>query len=483
MFTDTILNPKQKKIAFKALKKIPEATLHPVLIRAALENHVFPTPIETEQLTALKTAYKACGSLPSVGALLEQSIIEYFKSCGYEQFRNLFHTTFTDDHWGSGFLIYLINTLDINIENEPLVVLAIQEGKVYWKYVCGERVLHDRTARKDPGSAFNFDDKKTISMTWEQFREFKDAGKRGGTVAITKDRFALQFHRLQRTVADEIWDNLKQIGILDKHNRLSHAWRCATGKVPLPYIENRVTTNRTSTANKRETANYNLTINALNSISNARQYAETIAQSHSVTIFRPNRSPKNWESTGRVTIHDGRSESYQVKPWDVSTYSDLKGHGATNDHLDHDHIPSTAFLKQFKSTSTARDETLSENKDNWGCIAISDALHDGGLSHSESFASQAKRITKPFFDEVSDYLNKLEMNWQHTLLIDNEYLKALGAFRYLYRCNTTGKSGAIPYGFFNENPALRGEIDQLFMDRLERFTTKKEGILAVAATL
>jgi hypothetical protein len=185
MFTDPVLNPTQKKIAFNALKGISKEKLHPHIIHAALENIVFPTPIETEQLASLKTAYKTCRSLPGVEELIKQSIIEYFKCCGYEQLDTLFNTSFMGDHWPSGFLIYLINTFYINIDNEPLVILAIKEGKVYWKYVCGEIVLHDRTARKDPTCAFNFDDIKTVSMTWEQFRQFKDAGKRGGTVAIT----------------------------------------------------------------------------------------------------------------------------------------------------------------------------------------------------------------------------------------------------------------------------------------------------------
>ena len=482
MFTDTVLNPTQKKIAFKALKKIPKETLHPYVIRAAFENLMFPTTIETEQLTSLKTTYKTCSSLPVVGALIEQSIIEYFKYVGYEELNKLFDTKFTGDHWPSGFLIHLINALNINIENNPLVILTIKEGKVYWKYVCGERVLHDRTARKDPDHAFNFDDTKTISMTWEQFREFKDAGKRGGTVAITKERFALEFNRSQRTVADTIWANLKELGVLDDNNRLSHAWRCTTGEVLLPCIEERVAAigkARTATKVKEETAYYKQTITALNSISENRQYAETISLLHPVTIFRPDRSPKIWASTGRVTTDAGKSKPYQVKPWDISTYSDLNSHAESNDSLDHDHIPSTSFLNDRKKQLLAvQGRASNDDKTDWGCIAISHDLHKQGVSHSESSTSQTKRINKPFFDEVSDYLNKLEMNWQHTLLIDNEYLKALGALRYLYRCNTTRKMGTVPYGFFNENSALREEIDQLFMDRLERFTIKKEGKLS-----
>ena len=80
---------------------------------------------------------------------------------------------------------------------------------------------------------------------------------------------------------------------------------------------------------------------------------------------------------------------------------------------------------------------------------------------------------------MSDYLDKMEMNWQHTLLIDNEYLRALGAFRYLYRSNTSGKNGGVSYLFFNENPRLRQDMDQLVMDRLERFAIKKEGKLTL----
>lgn len=299
------------------------------------------------------------------------------------------------------------------------------------------------------------------------------------SVAITKERFAMKFQRSQRTVADAIWTHLKDLRVLDHNNRLSHAWHCTIGDVPLPYIEERVAAigkARTGTKAKEETAYYNRTMTALNSISEDRQYAETISRLHPVTLFRPDRSPKSWASTGRVTTHAGRSEPYQVKPWDVSTYSDLNNHAESDDGLDHDHIPSTDFLNtRKKQLLTAKGIASNDDKTDWGCVAISHDLHKQGVSHSESSASQIKRINKPFFDEVSDYLNKLEMNWQHTLLIDNEYLKALGAFRYLHRCNITGKFGAVPYGFFNENRDLREEIDQLIMDRLERFTIKKEG--------
>lgn len=414
MFTDTVLNPTQKKITFKALKNITKETIHPFLISAALDNHLFPTPMETEQLASLKTAYKACGSLAGVGGLIEQSILEYFKICGYEQFDNLVTTTFTDEHWNSSFLIHLINALDINIQNDPLVILTIEDGKVYWKYVCGDRLLHDRTARKDPANAFNFNDAKTISMTWEQFRTFKDAGKRGGSVAITKDRFTLQFARTQHTVAEAIWNDLKTIGILDHNDRPSQAWRCYSGDIPLPYIESRIISKSSAKEKKEERANYQLTISALKSISEDKQYAEMISARHGATLFRPDRSPKNWALTGRVTNNEPKSKPHQVKPWDISCYSDLNSHAEANDDLDHDHIPSTHFLQKMKLALMAKGSDLetinNEDKNSWGCIAISHALHKQGVSHSESSANQEKQINKPFVDEVCDYLDKLEMN-------------------------------------------------------------------------
>ena len=472
MFTDTVLNTKQKKIAFKALKKIPSETLNPLLIKAALNHYVFPAPLENDKLSTLKNTHKVCGSLPGVGQLIEQAINEYFKLCGYEQFSQLFNATFEEEQWSASFLIYMINELDIELQQEPLVILAIQNGKIYWKYVCGEQLLHDRTARKDPALAFNFDEAKTISMTWEQFREFKDSGKRSGTVAITKERFTLQFARSQHTAAETIWDDLKTMGILDDNNRLSHRWQYASGVITLPHGDMGL--------------GYKKVSDALKSISQDQQYAETISRVHGATLFRPERSPKKWALKGGGVSNDApKSELHQIRPWDVSIYSDMALHAATGDGLDHDHIPSKSFLKgkqkELKLTlhGTNLERIQNENDGAWGCVAIARAFHKGGLSNSESSATQKKLINKPFFDEVSDYLDKMEMNWQHTLLIDNEYLRALGAFRYLYRSNTSGKNGGVSYLFFNENPRLRQDMDQLVMDRLERFAIKKEGKLTL----
>jgi hypothetical protein len=438
MFNGTTLNPQQKKIAFDALKHIQKDRLYPILVNAAFENLIFPSAVETAELSALKTAYKTCMHLGGVRESIENTLSIYFSKYGYQQFDNQLTTPFITDQWSTQFLIYLINQLNISIEIQPLVVLSIEEGKVYWKYICGTQLLHDRTARKNPANAFDFDAKKTITMTWEEFRRFKDAGKRGGSVAITKDRFTLQFKRTECSIAETIWAHLKGKGMLDHNDRLSLTWRCYSGNLALPRSQD--------------------TIHALTNINTNSHYAEILSTRHNATLFRSERSPKKSASTGLITSNAPRSEPYQVKKWDVSRYTDLNNHATTDDDLDHDHIPSANVLKQFST-----EKTIAENKDGWGCIAIPHAVHKQGLSNAESSRSQKKNINKPFLDEVTDYLNKLEHN------AAPDYLEALGAFRYLYRENKNGKFGTAPSRFFAEKPELRKEIDQLFMNRLEQF--------------
>lgn len=488
----TTLTIDQKKHVFLALRKKESQTLQPFLIIAAEMNYTFPALLENPQLRALKVSFSALKDMPIVQQPLKEAINLYFIELGTQLFADSLNSTFDENNWPAELLVFLAKSFDIQIDNQPLVNLAIKDGKVYWQIVNGTNVLYDRTARKDIHQAFDFKNTPTLTMTWDTFRVFKDSGKRGGTNAITKARFVAHFQIRQQTAAENIWNQLKQKGILDKHDRLSHYWHNISGKVALQGVTSAV--------------NYDKISTVLNQIGNDSSFAETIPYIPSATIFRLDRSPKSWKLSSRIQNLEPKSDKYKVEQWDVDSYGNLTSHAQSGDGLDHDHIPSVFRLEDFKKTlinqsyqqidtinqriksgyANADDQlTLNqwqtyvtcvtpETKDNWGCVELPESLHKQGLTYKLNKAEQKIKITEPFYNEVEEYLNILEKDWQQTQIDDN-YLKALGAFRYAFRSQSNGKFGTVPFQFFNQNLELKQKIDSLIFERLQLFMDKREG--------
>lgn len=481
MFSCTLLDSKRKKDIFNALKNIELTTLNDALIIAALQNIEFP--IEDKNFSSLCRLYVTM-DCDAAKVPLAQTIAIYFSSKIAPAFQELLQKQFDVSNWRTDFLSFLAQTLTISVSNQTLVQLAIKDGKVHWRIINGEQILYDRTARKSPAEAYNFTQAKLITMTWDQFRVFKDSGKRGGSVAITKERFINQFHKSQLNEANTAWEQLKQDGALDKNNRLSYQWRYHTGTYSPSNI----------------TLDYRRVNAALNTIAANEDYVEQITHIPNGFIYRPNRSPRNWASTGRMqNLEPKRYPNHTVRLWDVGIYRELDNHAIKDDDLDHDHIPSSSILKNKQTELIIKDgleidklrsprpnpemqqlqynlmQLGQENSDEWWCIALPKSLHRQGLSHGESSGAQKKQINKPFLEEVKEYLDKLEHNWQESSVIDDEYLKALGAFRYLFRCQISGKYGMVSFRFFNENQPSLKEIDSLFHERLQKFIAKKEG--------
>lgn len=508
MLTNAVINPLQKKNIFLELQKIDQNEIERALISAALSNQIFPSLLEQNELSALKNAYSACKNNIDVKQCLEQAITAWFNSTGTKLFQSMLTGEFDESSWQTGFLVFMANTLAIQIQHEPVVELAINNGKILWRVMKNNVVLHDRTTRKDPTEAFDFSKAPCVLMTWEQFRIFKDSGKRGGTVAITPFRFFLHYKGPQKSTAyQNIWLKLKDQGVLDHNNRLSHIWRFAAGNIATTRFD------------------YSAIATSLHNITEQSGYSERIDCIPGAKIYRSERSPKTWYGTGFIENADPESERHQVKLLDVSTYQDLNNHDVQKDGLDHDHIPSISTLDEYKYTlinseqnklfnikqqllaleftanntsgystrattqplynelqimksniETYLQNLRTEDKNKWWCIALPAPFHHDGLTYMKTAAAQKLVVTKPFFDEVSDYLNKLEIYGQNQTP-NYTYLAALGAFRYLYRCQIKSAPMGVSSRFFNDNTERKQEIDQLFYDRLSKFMKKSEGIV------
>lgn len=408
-------------------------------------------------------------SLESAKTHLNKAIHNYVDEKIIPLFQKILEKEFVAIKWTSGFLFFLSQELNIKVKESSLVQLTIKEGKVFWRITSGDTLLYDRSTYKTP---FDFTNAHLISMTWEYFQLFKNSGKRQGSVAITQELFIKQFTPRQKAIATSTWMQLKETGILDHNNRLSHLWHFASSSyltLPDPHLA------------------YPAICTAFNTILDNSDNAEELDCIPNAILYRPDRSLKDWKTTGRMMGLDPKSPRNRVKPWDVSIFQNLNNHAPTDDGLDHDHSPSVSCLKDYRQTVIDEFYSLhasqiqlnwianakAESDLSWSCIVIPHNLHTQGLTYGEGKKAQQKIIKKPFFDEVKKYLDIIEQQPEQkssTSQNDN-FLRAAGAFRYMYRCQVKGKHGLIPQRFFHN--INKNEIDTLFLERLEKFTMQK----------
>lgn len=445
MLENAILNNTQKGNILDKLTEIKKEKLLPVLIEAALNNESFP--IAHKGFAIDCNSYANGEEIPeSIKELKKVTIGEWVSVTIFESIQKLLlKPTFNPNKWRSSFLIFLASRLKIEIDEQSMVQLLIKQGKVQWRVVKGKKVVCNRTADKYPDETFDFS--QAISMTWEQFRKFKDSGKRGGSVAITEARLVNEYPKKQKKLASLIWERLKESEFLDGNNRLSDKWRFAAGILDLG-IKN---------------LNYKDLIEKINRICSNEKYGESFKNwGFEAKIFRPDRSPKKANNKGSIRNLEPKSDLNAVKRFDVSIYSELQSHEIKGDELEHDHIPSALTLEKKKK----KDESGPQ----WTCIELPKPLHRKGLTYLNK-----KEVEKPFLNEVEDYLKILREDWKNCSNINTEYLKALGAFRYMYRCEISGKHSATAHRFFRNNVKYNDEIDKLFVENLKNYLVKKEG--------
>lgn len=473
---NNVLDSIQKKKIFDALKTVEVSKLRDALVNAALNNEDFP--LDCEDFTLTCKAYSMTKNI-QVKKNHTHTIHSYIDEEILLAFQNLLNEPFEESKWRSNFLLSLAEDLKIQVNSSTLVELAIKEGKVYWQITKDGEVIYDRSMRKGPLKAFDFKNAHIISMTWEQFRLFKNSGKRGGSIAITLKCFINEFPGNEQNAA-EVWGELITKRILDSNFRLSSTWHfTSSGNLTLD----------------NKSIPYPEICTAFNNILTNEDNADKIACIPNTTLYREARSIKKWCTSGLIQGVDPNKEHSKVRLWDVGTKGHLDNHGKNPDGLDHDHNPSSSYLKDYIKKFSDADQTpenvqwlikaREESGKNWSSIAIPKKLHDMGLSHGEGKKAQAKKIEAPFFDEVREYLDLIEKVSEKKPLEEkkvaegngltfdkNDPIKALGAFRYMYRCQVKGSHGKVPELFFHHS-ADKTKIDTLFQERLERFIQKR----------
>lgn len=400
-----ISNPlvlKQKQALVKSIKLINHSILLGYLTEAALQQLTIPG-LQNNKLAHLQLAYSENKNNPAIEPHVKQAIIELVKTEIFSIFCEYINHEITvaeELKWNDEFLKYIIQKHNLIIDEEPVVEAAIIDGKVKWRIVKGNQYLLER-------HVFSVQPDKLWRMPWELFRVFKDSGKRGSHIRISKEIFRQHFLELYAVraqgQADVIWERLKSYGILNKNNRLSHGWRAlkssniyfairwenvvvAIGVIcngefkPIPqnlfqahfpeyyqeqagrvwqYLkqvrflteENILTYNWNQFQNSVSKAlddfdswQYDAITQVFNRI-HELAYPEVIQQIPHARIQRFERSPKKWCSTARVQNHKPDSLDNATRLFNVSVYDDLSTHALPGDKLDHDHIPACAAVK------------------------------------------------------------------------------------------------------------------------------------------
>ena len=117
-------------------------------------------------------------------------------------------------------------------------------------------------------------------------------------------------------------------------------------------------------------------------------------------------------------------------------------------------------------------------------VAVPEKLHKQGETFLASAQAQALSTEHPFFKDITAYLFILGSRPQDFKLeFFDDYIKVLGAFRYLYHTQCKPPSppisgeysiGRISHSFF-QDAATRKKIDALFQERTKFFMAKREG--------
>ncbi len=439
--------------SLRILGQLKQDLLCQKLIDAALADLVFPSVFKAK-LVPLQSAYQATKDIVAVKSSLTTAIQHYFEAEGMTKFSELLNDTFDPEEWHPELLRKLAGCDIIIIEN-PYVEATIKDGKIYWGLNFGNQIYYRRPFYEVVVSEA-ITQNRSWRLTWKEFRVFKDAGKRTGTVSITAERFTneiLPFVCFDSARAMAIWQELRAVGILDKNLRLSQAWYpFSNDYILLKSINN-------------DTRLYQFISNVLEKIANNTAYQEIIAQG--MTIYRPARVSKKWANTGRIT--NNQSSSFPTKLWDVGVSRELRDH-AISDALSPciaDHIPSQSQIKTLceirvqqydreisnymaKNAHALRDVPqdlmyLRQQKDDWSsqldsfksdkkglpfwCIYITKQLDDTGDTTRTSKRAQQ---SLSFYSSVKKHIDDLKKDLKEGSLTLTQFLQALGAFRYMY---------------------------------------------------
>ncbi len=220
------------------LKEVPEEKMISCLKAAAIALKPFPAPMH-QKLKDLQAACKEHKEDKKVRHQIESVINLFIENTGIEMWNELMkQEKLVEKEWGWSFIYFLAEKLNIHIQwdqEKPDVEVVIREGKRYWRLMKG----FNEVFRKENQKEFDFTTANSVRMPWERFKILKNGGKRSGNVAVTKERFLGKFEPHHRYQAAAVWEELKEKGILNEKNRLSHSWRVSSNiSVKLDAITN-----------------------------------------------------------------------------------------------------------------------------------------------------------------------------------------------------------------------------------------------------
>lgn len=525
--TRKILSIESKTAFVATLQQVDVAALNAAIIKAAGAPFLctLPAPLR-EKLNALQLAYQQHND--SVRPFLQQAITAYMQSEGCALFKAKLTQPVTDADWPTDLFYVLADELKLPLQATPIVQATIKEGKVYWRVLQNGAVVYQRH------QGVEFTAANSWECDWKVFREFMDSGKRFSPVRITKERFVGQFTDECYTLAEAIWEELKNKGIINAKNKLSHGWRALSKQYVQLETLHRIKARTVKETDSLRVENYRLVASMLYRMANDEHYAEKIVAIPGAKIFRKERVEKTWASTGKVNYK--KSDENCTKLWDVSIYAELCAYRRSALEkksyvkiLNYDHIPSAAILYEAPSVyktafdnrvqqidvelaniavtlahydlrNAPRDSLLAgrqtqlwqekaqlqhahayETNEFSYTIAIPVDLHHAGETFMASATEQNAFKGNAFLRDVRAHVHHIETRpAEYHLKGDNIDLKSLGAFRYLYHASikpacvvpgTHWQLGKHNPGFFK--PADRQQLDQFFIEKMQAAMRKR----------
>lgn len=443
------------------LNEIDASKLAEALMAATTAEQIFPSSMET--LTYLQKALLREKNNEILTNSFKSSISIYLKEKGCDDFKQ---SLTEPDQLNNELLIFLAEKLEIKFNATPIVRVAIHHGKILWRVVTNHKTVFERPHFKDINEVTILDDKQQYwEMSWEQFRQFRDSGKRSSSVAVTQDRFVQSFPKNQKENAKTVWRSLLKQGVLTEKYKISPAFYALQNEyILIPHSKD---------------ISYGKIVNVIESIQNNTNNKDVINLENNLHTFRANSIGKEWQSTGRII---NKKFKHLTLKWHVGTHDELTAHRDDNEEalygeiLNYDHIPSEDALRQKTEDKDVGKASLT--------IAILQSLHRQGITYLASRKKQAINSENPFLRDVAEYARIL----QRDNLSPQEQLLAFGAFRYLYHCHTKTPASIksskthsrinitttvrpisdAALSFFNDKN--KKEIDAFFTQEMQRIT-------------
>lgn len=484
------LSDDAKLTCIKLIATVDKSQLSAALLNLAKPPamHRFPKAIH-QSITGLQQAYIANLHLPDITSGITPLIEKLMQVEGINQFNQLLASPIDVHDWHNELLIDLMEKLNLKLPIEPMVQATILNGKVHWRLTIDGKLVYDRHMGKNAGVVFTPDNSWVTD--WKTFRLFKDSGKRFSANRITQQAFANQFEPAQRDLAFALWDELKQVGVLNDKNRLSHEWRTNSNQyMNLPSLDRMASTSDAKTKTLKKDW-YAFVESTLFKLANDPSLAEKVNNQPELTICRRERTRKGWAGTGRVTF--AKVEENYTQMWDVAPHQELTANRHTEIEekkyialLHYDHIPSSSLLKTNALSGICEYKTIQANYDlaianltaeikqprhtrssqksdddlsvaiselellkaennklmTTGCdgigltVAIPSKLHGSSDTTMTSSKRQLAYKGNVFFRDVTTHLTHLEerkdADKSLCMQTPNDFIKALGSFRYLY---------------------------------------------------